>query len=195
VLGAAEDAYAGTSVALTPDARQQLLDFVRQRLRGLLIEDEGLDAAVVDVALGAGFDNPHDARRRANALSILPADTKAVFKRIGNILDEATAKGFGKQAAPDESVLVAAVEKQLHAAHHASSARIAKLIVDEQYADAFGVLAEIGPQLAAFFDKGGVMVMDPDATLRENRLALLRSIYAPFAKIGDFRKLSTGASS
>lgn len=195
VLDAAENVYAGTPVKLSPDARQQLFDFIRQRLRGFLIDEEGLDATVVEVALGAGFDNPHDARRRANALSVLPADTKAVFKRIGNILDEATAKGFGTQAAPDEGKLVAAVEKQLHAAHRASAARIDNLIAGEQYADAFGVLAEIGPQLAAFFDKGGVMVMDPDASLRENRLALLRAIYAPFAKIGDFRKLSTGASS
>jgi len=55
------------------------------------------------------------------------------------------------------------------------------------------VLAALGPQLAAFFDMGGVMVMDPKPELRENRLALLHAIYDPFVKIGDFRKLG-GAS-
>ncbi len=37
------------------------------------------------------------------------------------------------------------------------------------------------------------MVMDPDESLRENRLALLRAIYEPFARIGDFRKLGAAA--
>jgi glycyl-tRNA synthetase beta subunit len=64
---------------------------------------------------------------------------------------------------------------------------------EKRYRDSFAVLAELGPQLAAFFDKGGVMVMDPKPELRENRLALLHAIYDPFVKIGDFRKLG-GAS-
>jgi glycyl-tRNA synthetase beta chain len=51
------------------------------------------------------------------------------------------------------------------------------------------VLAELGPDVAAFFDKGGVMVMDPDPELRENRLSLLQRIYEPFARIADFRLL------
>ena len=62
-----------------------------------------------------------------------------------------------------------------------------------QYRDSFAVLAELGPDVAAFFDRGGVMVMDPDPVLRENRLSLLSRIYEPFARIADFRQLG-GAS-
>jgi glycyl-tRNA synthetase beta subunit len=35
--------------------------------------------------------------------------------------------------------------------------------------------------------------MDPDSTLRDNRLSLLQRIYEPFARIADFRLLG-GAS-
>ena len=48
-------------------------------------------------------------------------------------------------------------------------------------------------KLAAFFDKGGVMVMDPDAKLRDNRLALLQGLLRPYLEIADFRKLGGSA--
>jgi glycyl-tRNA synthetase beta subunit len=34
------------------------------------------------------------------------------------------------------------------------------------------------------------MVMDPDPALRDNRLALLRWILAPFARVADFRAIA-----
>ena len=47
--------------------------------------------------------------------------------------------------------------------------------------------------VAAFFDKGGVMVMDPDPKLRDNRLALLVLLIDRYASIIDLRNL--GAAS
>jgi glycyl-tRNA synthetase beta chain len=71
--------------------------------------------------------------------------------------------------------------------------RLSRALEHRQYRDSFAVLAELGPDVAAFFDRGGVMVMDPDPVLRENRLSLLSRIYEPFARIADFRQLG-GAS-
>ena len=71
-------------------------------------------------------------------------------------------------------------ERQAHLSH---------ALDHHQYRDSFAVLAELGPDVAAFFDRGGVMVMDPDPVLRENRLSLLQRIYEPFARIADFRML------
>jgi glycyl-tRNA synthetase beta chain len=187
-IGAAVEAY-HDDLAVTDEARAQLVEFFRQRLRGILVDDHQLDAAVADVALGVGFDEPADALRRAEALSALPADTRAVFKRIGNILDDARAKGFVTRDVPDATAFVADVERALHAAQAAHASAITAAIAAQRYRDAFVALASLGAPLAAFFDKGGVMVMDPDPELRENRLALLRSIYEPFAQLGDFRKL------
>ena len=62
----------------------------------------------------------------------------------------------------------------------------------QAYRDMLAILVELQPTVAAFFDKGGVMVMDPDAGLRENRLSLLHRILAPFAAIADFRLASQG---
>jgi glycyl-tRNA synthetase beta chain len=192
VLAAARRSY-GDALAIPDAAIDQLRDFLRARLRGILAEDEGLDGQAVDVALGARSHDPGDARARARDLAIVPADVRAAFKRIANILDDARAKGFGKQDQPDPSRFMSPVEHGLWNAFHARSAALHGALAENRYRDSFAVLAELGPQLAAFFDKGGVMVMDPDAKLRENRLALLHAIYDPFIQIGDFRKL--GAAS
>ena len=192
LIDAAVSAY-GTAVTLKPDARTQLDDFFRARLRGVLVDEEGLDAQAVDVALAVGAANPQDARARARALAVVPADVRAAFKRIGNILDDARGKGFGKQPQPDPNVFTADVERNLWSAFAAREQAMLQAVGEKRYKDSFEVLAALGPQLAAFFDKGGVMVMDPKPELRENRLALLHAIYDPFVKIGDFRKLG-GAS-
>ncbi|MBV8762283.1 MAG: glycine--tRNA ligase subunit beta [Deltaproteobacteria bacterium] len=192
LIDAAVSAY-GSSLALSSDARTQLDEFFRARLRGVLVDEEGLDAQAVDVALAVGAANPGDARARARALAVVPADVRAAFKRIGNILDDARAKGFGTQPQPQPAVFTADVERNLWNAFAEREQAMLKAVGDKRYRDSFEVLAALGPPLAAFFDKGGVMVMDPKPELRENRLALLHAIYDPFVKIGDFRKLG-GAS-
>ena len=194
ILQLAAAAYGET--VLVPDAAlEQLREFFRGRLRGLLVDDEKLDPGAVEVALGAGASDPCDARARAKDLAVVPSPVRAAFKRIGNILDDASAKGFGTQTVVDASKFTSPAESSLWDAYGAHAKALHDALGRNEYRAAFAVLAELGPPLSAFFDKGGVMVMDPDAALRENRLALLRSIYAPFAKIGDFRKLlSPGAN-
>ena len=57
----------------------------------------------------------------------------------------------------------------------------------ENYPAAYAVLAELRPAVDRFFDQ--VMVMDPDAGLRDNRLALLRALQELFAPLADFARL------
>jgi glycyl-tRNA synthetase beta subunit len=64
LIDAAVSAY-GSALTLSSDARTQLDEFLRARLRGILIEEDGHDAQAVDVALAVGASNPGDARARA----------------------------------------------------------------------------------------------------------------------------------
>jgi glycyl-tRNA synthetase beta chain len=188
LIDAAVGAY-GSALTLSAEARTQLDEFFRARLRGVLVEESGVEAQAVDVALAVGAADPSDALARAQALAVVPHDVRAAFKRIGNILDDARAKGFGTQAAPDAALFVSPVESSLWKAWSDRK----KDLSSKDYRVTFAILAALGPALSAFFDKGGVMVMDPKAELRENRLALLHAIYDPFVKIGDFRKLGGAA--
>ncbi len=188
LFAAAKAAYTSMDVS---KAWTELAPFFEQRLRGVLM-DEGLDATTVDVALGAGAHviDPVDVRARAAALRVVPADVRAAFKRISNILDDAKAK-HEPLGDIEPSRFVSDVEKNLWAAFGENDPKPA--LAKRDYAAAFATLAAMGGQIAAFFDKGGVMVMDPDPALRKNRLSMLTAIATPFAAIADFRKL--GAAS
>ena len=50
-------------------------------------------------------------------------------------------------------------------------------------------LAQLGPRVDAFFEE--VMVMDEDATVRENRIALLRKLEGQMNQVVDISKLVT----
>ena len=178
----------GETLAVPDSALEALREFFRGRLRGYLIDEEGLDAGAVEVALGAGAGDPCDARARAKACTTIPKEAREVFKRIANILDDARAKHITFSEEGVDASLFQPVEARLWAAFSAAKARLGAR-ADGDYADLIDGLREIQPEVAAFFDKGGVMVMDPDERLRRNRLSVLEAIYAPFAKIGDFRKL------
>ena len=174
----------------TEAAREPLREFFRTRLRGLLV-DEGLAAQDVDVVLGVAADDPCDARLRARAVAVVPPAAREVFKRIANILDDARAKQhlISGEVKPALFASRDGAEARLWNAFTERQDRLARALDQHQYRDSFVVLAELGPYVAAFFDRGGVMVMDPDPALRENRLSLLQRIYEPFARIADFRML------
>ena len=166
----------------------ELHEFFRGRLRTLLIDD-GLAPLDVDNALGAGFDDVCDARLRARALAKVPAQARAVFKRIANILDDAHEKAIEISGDVKEGLFVAEgnTEHNLWRAFTATQARLEAAQTNQAYGELVAILVELEPTVSAFFDKGGVMVMDPDPALRENRLSLLTRILSPFMKIADFR--------
>ncbi len=163
-------------------------EFFLQRLRGILI-DQDIPAADADAALAQSFEDPVDAVARANALACVPAAARRVFKRVANILDDAKAKEIHPAAKIDPSLFVKdrAVEQDLHAAITAARAREVDARRNRDYPAVFESLIQLQPVVDAFFDKGGVMVMDPDEALRANRLALLHWLITPYLQIADFR--------
>ncbi len=185
--------FAG-KVEITDTDCGELHEFFRGRLRTLLL-DEGLAAADVDAALGVDFDDVCDARLRARALAVVPAAAREVFKRIANILDDAHGKGIeiSGEVKPERFIAPDGSEARLWAAFTAVADRLQQTATQQAYRDMFTILVELQPVVAAFFDKGGVLVMDPDPALRENRLSLLDRVVKPFTRIADFR-LAAGAA-
>ena len=185
----------GPAVKVPAAVRQQVLEFFRTRLRGLLIEAggaEGDEAALaadcVDAALASGADDVPDARARSRALSRLRtrADFEPLavaFKRVANIL-----KGEAATAAPDPSAFVEGEEKTLWGSFTEIESRVEGHLEGGDYSQALAVLAELKAPVDRFFDK--VLVMDEDPRVRQNRLALLGRINATFTRIADFRQLA-----
>ncbi len=115
-----------------------------------------------------------------------------MFKRIANIIEDAQMKGIEISGEVRPALFAAAdnVEHRLLAAFTAMEPAISAAIAGHAYRRVFALLVELQGAVAAFFDKGGVMVMDPDPAIRDNRLGLLRKILAPFASVADFRAIA-----
>jgi glycyl-tRNA synthetase beta chain len=190
-LRQAAEAQLGSQGVTLKDGKP-LDEFLKARLRGIFV-DQGVPPQDADAALAQDFKDPVDARARALACAKISKEAREVFKRVANILDDARGKKLAIGSEPDPAKFVAKVETDLHAA--IKSAQTAEKAARDKrdYAAVFESLEKLRPTVAAFFDKGGVMVMDPDAKLRDNRLALLNWFVAPYLSIADFRLLAGAA--
>ncbi|HUH02517.1 MAG TPA: glycine--tRNA ligase subunit beta [Kofleriaceae bacterium] len=169
------------------ERRAEVLDFFRTRLRGVLV-DTGLPADCVDAALTAGFEDVPDVIARAGAVAALrkrpdfePLAT--AFKRVANIL-----KGEGAGADPDPGRFNEDAERALWTTFTDVRARVDARLAEADYGQSLQILAELKEPVDRFFD--AVLVMDENAEVRANRLALLGSINDTFTRIADFRQLT-----
>jgi glycyl-tRNA synthetase beta chain len=114
--------------------------------------------------------------------------TAATFKRIGNILAQAAEKRIApmrfepsalRPEEPAEAALAQALER--------SQEKVQEALDAENFLGAYAILAELRPAVDAFFD--AVLVMHEDERVRDNRLALLRSLQELFSPLADFGKL------
>jgi glycyl-tRNA synthetase beta chain len=165
------------------------LDFFRQRLAGILAA-EGIRSDVVDAALSVGFDDPLIAREKVRALDGLRTSEDyqplvTALKRAGNILPRDFA-GTVK-----EGILKLDAEKSLHAAFSEIKDRVKEKTAKLDFRGALADIASLRRPVDSFFDT--VMVMDKDAEVKANRLALLAGVTGLFAGIADFSRLVLGA--
>ncbi|HXY53480.1 MAG TPA: glycine--tRNA ligase subunit beta [Nitrospirota bacterium] len=164
------------------------LDFFRQRLAGMLAS-EGLRSDIVDAALSVGFDDPLIGREKVRALDALRTSEDyqplvTALKRAGNILPKeftgTVKKGLLKQEA----------EQGLYAAYMEIRDRVMEKTSKLDFRGALADIASLRRHVDAFFDT--VMVMDKDAEVKNNRLALLAGITGLFSGIADFSRLVLG---
>ncbi len=173
--------------ALAGDAGPDLLEFLRTRLRGLLVDGRGLPADCVDAALASGWDDVPDAVARASAVAQLRQrpdfePLAVAFKRVANIL-----KGEQVTGEPD-ATRFGASERLLWDRYLGVRSEAQRLIDDRAYDAALRELAALKPAIDKFFED--VLVMDPDPAVRENRLRLVGAIAATFHRVADFRQLA-----
>ena len=125
---------------------------------------------------------------------VAPGAARRGFKAGANNPDDAHKQKIMIRGLVDPALFAAnGVEQRLWDSLMRSRTELGKARSDHKYAEAFDVLVRLQPEVAAFFDKGGVMVMDPDAALRENRLSILQKLHEPFSAIADFRLLGGAA--
>ena len=142
-----------------------------------------------DAVLSVKPRSPVDFDNRLRALATfltLPeaASLAAANKRTANILRKAPGTVDG---AVDTSRLREPAEVQLHAAIESLKEEVTRAVANHDYGSALTALSRLKPPVDAFFDQ--VLVMDPDESLRTNRLALLAMLRGLFGGIADLSRL------
>jgi glycyl-tRNA synthetase beta chain len=174
----------------------EIYDFIMERARAQYLErsaDNGISTEMFDAVLAARPVSllDFDARLRALVGFVARpegASLAAANKRIANILRKSDASAAMSQAqAVAGELLREDAERELHGALLALREPVVAAVTARDYARALDLLAGLKPQVDGFFDR--VLVNDPDATLRNNRFALLAALRALFLGIADLSRL------
>lgn len=190
-LAAAPHAAADEVVGLSGAVR----DFLLERARNAFIE-QGYRYDLVDAALAAGHDDLIDLKARLDAITALAkepgfADLVELVERTFNISKALKAE---ERRPVDPSLFREEKERAVHAALEAVRGPFesAAHLANARFVEAGHLYADgLAKPVHTFFEK--VFVNDKDATVRVNRLSMLRDIHDLFARrIADLSKVVEG---
>jgi glycyl-tRNA synthetase beta chain len=170
---------------------ETILEYVKDRFYQSMT-DEGFRYDLIRAALGAGFSDPADCRRRVRALTALAGEPDwprlvEVVERTCNIT-----RGLAPAAAVDPGRLVEEEERRLYAALERHEPEVlARLAADDYEGAARHFVDAFADPVHEFFLK--VFVNVDDAAVRDNRIALLARVNGLFAaRIADLTRVEKG---
>lgn len=163
----------------------QVSDLFQQRFRTLL-KEKGYSYDAVNAVLAVGIDSPLDVMEKVAAFSELKEkpyfEALAIaFRRVVSILKDPI------KGEVDPALFEVPAEKDLYKVYMDIKEPVRKLAEKKQFSQALEKIAEIKPEVDAFFD--GVMVMAKEENLKNNRLRLLQGIAGLFSDLADFSKI------
>ncbi|MDQ1346551.1 MAG: glycyl-tRNA synthetase beta chain, partial [Pseudomonadota bacterium] len=178
--------------AAPENCARDVFDYIIERLRAYYVEGgAGFEVTpeMFDAVLATRPASPldFDARLRALAEFLELPDAQslaAANKRIANILRKAT-EPVREQFNP--GLLIDPAEQILGEQIEAIARLVEPRFAAREYTSALKSLAVLRKAVDDFFDS--VMVMADDATLRANRLALLRRLQGLFMHVADLSRL------
>ena len=175
----------------TGGAQSDVIDFIRERLRGYL-RDAGYTANEVESVLSlrpVRLDLVPRQLAAVRAFASLPEaeSLAAANKRVANILRQAAAKGEAFANA-DAKLLQDPQERALFDALRAASRDATPRFEQGDFTGYLKTFAVLKAPVDAFFD--AVMVMVEDPPLRRNRLALLEDLRREMNRVADVSKLA-----
>ncbi|MEN6389430.1 MAG: glycine--tRNA ligase subunit beta [Syntrophomonas sp.] len=167
------------------DTAREVLDFILQRLRGVLLE-RGYSYDVIDAVLQMALQDLKDVHQRVECLQAfkqapLFEDFMVVFNRSNNLSRK------WEQDGVDESALQDPSEIALYQAVRDTEKSLLPMLKARDYDAALKQLASLRSFIDNFF--GAVMVMVEDEQLKAARLGMLRKTTVLCKLVADFGKL------
>ncbi len=165
---------------------QEILTFITARAKSVF-EEYGFKKDEIDASLQSLCFDPYDQFCKTQALHAFRSTGKEfaklfeVYKRAKGQLEKPALASFQPKLA------VESAEKELMHALDTLQKHWKETIKERKYLDAFRMIAKLQVPLAKLFDTVKILADDPQ--LRENRIALLQKVFAPFQELLDFSKI------
>lgn len=194
ILAESELPLALSDLANAADAKAETLAaFLRERLEFYLRDVRGFSYDVVNAVIAAGFDI-RDAIARSEALTAVRgsedfAAISAAFKRMKNIVRQASEKGSIPGGTVNDALLTDPAERTLYEKADKLAPLVERLRIEHKYGEALEQIATLRPHIDLFFDN--VMVMVDDPAVRQNRIALIAKVFVGFSSIAVFSEIVT----
>ncbi len=169
-----------------------VLAFLADRLK-VLIRDQGKRHDLVDAVFALGDDDLVRIVARVDALDAFlktedGANLLAGYKRATNILKAEEKKGEIPPGAVEQLLTAPPEELALIDALAIAEPRVGAALAVEDFSAAMRALSALRGPVDAFFEK--VLVNDPDAATRYNRLRLLIEVRDAMGRVADFSQIS-----
>ncbi|OQW93165.1 MAG: glycine--tRNA ligase subunit beta [Beggiatoa sp. IS2] len=181
---------------LQEDTSTQVFDFMLERLRGYY-QDQNVNLDSIEAVLACRPSAPLDIDQRIRSVEAFrnqpaAASLATANKRIHNILKKAERDSLIDTyqlatAAPDPTYFNDTAERKLYDQMEKVSEQIKPLVARGDYRSALQELATLRDAVDIFFEK--VLVIDPDITVRNNRLVFLQALRNLFLQIADISRL------
>ncbi len=188
----------GSRIKLDPaKLKEELISFLRERFETLSFVNRQIDRSLIAAVLAADGKDFAGAHERLELLQSLWSQKQGpqrqmleraakVAERTGRIV--ASVRGTELPPRVDPGAFREEVEKELWEKWNQIAPQVKSSLDRRQFEQALQIYGGLHPIVHRFFEK--VFVMDEDPAVRQNRLALLREIFAGLSeKFADLSKL------
>ena len=177
---------------LAPDAADDIMSFLAERLR-VLLREQGKRYDLVEAVFALGEDDLVRVVARVDALGRFlaaedGANLLAGHKRASNILSAEAKKGAVPTGSPATLAGAPAAETALLGALEQAEPKLDAALRSENFVAAMGELAALRGPVDAFFEQ--VLVNSPVPEERDNRLRLLTQVRQAMDRVADFSRVT-----
>lgn len=164
---------------------ESIVDFFNERTKNMF-KDMGIRYDVIEAVLSKEEKNILDLYNRAEAINKWIdrdslTDMLVAFNRVSTLAQKSVSNIVDTKFFAEKS------ESDLYEKFVSVDEKISNLMSNKEYTKSLDEFATLKPYIDEFFES--VMVMDEDIDVRNNRLALLESIYNSMLQICDLSKI------
>ena len=175
---------AASQLELEPERLEKMKAFIALRQQ-VQLREKGFSHEAVALAMQTIPSRPLQIYRLAEVLTKAGGETWfaeliTAAVRVKNLLS----KVEEEVGAVDPAKFTSDSEKKLYEELGKLTKDAKSAVESREWEKLAATMAELAPVIAQFFND--VLVMDPDAAVRTNRIALLKECQAFFMQIGDF---------